>query len=345
MIPISAATDPLLEVRDLQVRIPTRRGDLLAVDGVDLTVGAGEIVGVVGESGSGKTLTAYAIMGLLSAPAVISRGVIRFRGQDLQALAAEERGRMRGSAMSMVFQEPLTALNPVFPVGTQIRDVIRRHTNLSDRSIRGRILELLDHVGIAGPERVAAAYPFELSGGMRQRILIAMAIACGPSLVIADEPTTALDTTIQAQILELLRRLVRDDGISLLLISHDFGIVADLCQRVYVMYAGQVVEHATAGQLFDRPRHPYTSALLGCMPAARDGDAPLDTIEGTVPTVIDPKALCRFADRCGYAQARCTEQSPPRQTFGVVQDALCFRAAELTLPGLVTPSLTDGVLP
>jgi oligopeptide/dipeptide ABC transporter ATP-binding protein len=251
-------------------------------------------------------------------------------------LAAQERSRLRGSAMSMVFQEPLSALNPVFPVGTQIRDVLRRHTALAGRAIADRILELLDHVGIADPRRVAAAHPFELSGGMCQRIMIAMAISCRPNLVIADEPTTALDTTIQAQIIELLRRLVTDDGISLLLISHDFGIVADLCQRVYVMYAGQVVEHAASEDLFVRPRHPYTSALLGCMPVVKDDDVPLNTIEGVVPTMIDPAPSCRFAERCAFMEPRCTQAPPPRIAFAGGRDALCIRAAEFDLPGVAT---------
>ncbi len=336
--PTSAATDPLLDVCGLEVRIPTQRGELLAVDGVDLAVGRGEVVGIVGESGSGKTLTAYAIMGLLSAPARITRGTVRFGGRDLAAMGPRERSQLRGSAMAMVFQEPLTALNPVFPVGTQIADIMRRHTDLSATAIDKRIHELLDHVGIAAPGRVARAYPFELSGGMRQRILIAMAISCRPDLVIADEPTTALDATVQAQLLDLLRRLVREDGISLLLISHDFGIVADLCQRVYVMYAGQVVEQAPTETLFERPRHPYASALLRCMPALNTAGDPLATIEGVVPTVIDPGEGCRFADRCGHAQPRCTERDPPRESFRDGRAALCVRANELVLPGIAVRS-------
>jgi oligopeptide/dipeptide ABC transporter ATP-binding protein len=336
LTPTTRAAEPLLEIRDLRIEIGLGAGRISAVDGVNLSVRAGEVVGLVGESGCGKSLTAQAVMGLLTPPAAQRGGQILFRGEDLGALSPVKRARHRGQSVSMVFQEPLSALNPVFNVETQIADVLRRHTRLGTREIRERILELLVHVGIAGPARVAAAYPHELSGGMRQRVLIAMAIACQPALVIADEPTTALDATVQAQIIELLQRLVEEDRIALLLISHDFGIISEICDRVYVMYAGQVVETAAAPDLFARPRHPYTSALLQCVPALKDDDSPLLTIEGTVPVLINPPEACRFADRCAHVRPICTRAQPPMIDFRAGHEARCVRAAELALVGVET---------
>ncbi len=336
--PTTRAAEPLLAIRHLRVEIPSPRGRVVAVEDVDIEIDAGEIVGIVGESGCGKTLTAYSSMDLLPAAAEQVRGSIRFRGKDVSVAGADTRPQLRGKAMSMIFQEPLSVLNPVFSVETQIGDVLRRHTQLDKAGRVRRIRELLEHVGIAGPDRVARAYPHELSGGMRQRVLIAMAIAGKPELLIADEPTTALDTTVQAQIMELLVRLVREDGIALLLISHDFGVVSEVCDRVYVMYAGQVVEHASVQDLFTRPRHPYSSALLGCMPSLKDDDSPLVTIEGSVPVMIDPAPGCRFAGRCAHVQPRCTEANPPKLRFGDSQEALCVRAGELVLPGVESPA-------
>jgi peptide/nickel transport system ATP-binding protein len=331
--PITKAAEPLLSIRNLRIEIPSPKGRIVAVEDVDLEIAAGEIVGIVGESGCGKTLTAYSGMDLLPPAVDLVRGSIRFHGKDVSALDPEARARRRGKSVSMVFQEPLSALNPVFSVETQIGDILRRHTTLDKKARGSRIRELLEHVGIAGPDRVARAFPHELSGGMRQRVLIAMAMAGEPELLIADEPTTALDTTVQAQIMELLVRLVREDGIALLLISHDFGIVSEVCDRVYVMYAGRVIEQASVQDLFSRPRHPYSSALLGCMPSLKDDDSPLVTIEGTVPVMIDPAPGCRFAGRCSYVQSRCTGAMPPKLRFGQSQEALCVRAEELVLPG------------
>jgi peptide/nickel transport system ATP-binding protein len=326
----------LLEVRGLRTYFSTQRGLVRALDGVDLTVDSGEAVGVVGESGSGKTLTAYSVLGLLPQSARIVDGSILFQGRELRGGDAETMRRLRGSGISMVFQEPLTALNPVFPVGTQISDVLRAHGAVPSKQLRGRVAELLHHVGIPAPDHVAAAYPFQLSGGMRQRVLIAMAIACSPRLLIADEPTTALDATVQAQILDLLRHLVKEDGISLILITHNFGIVADLCERIYVMYAGQVVEHGSVRSIFATPRHPYTAALLHCIPVPRDDSSPLETIEGSVPSLVDPPVGCRFAARCPHAQSRCLTEGPLLRRVADAHWAACHYAETLGLTGVPT---------
>ena len=322
----------LLAVRGLRTHIPTRRGVLRAVDGIDLSIDAGEIVGLVGESGCGKTMAAYSILGLVPRPAEVVDGEILFQGEDLRDKSPEQLRQLRGSAMSMVFQEPLTALNPLFPVGTQIRDVLLQHQRLSQRAVRARIHELLDHVGIPEPRHVARTYPFQLSGGMRQRVLIAMAIACRPRLVIADEPTTALDTTIQAQILDLLRRLVAEDHIALLLITHDLGVIAEMCRRVYVMYAGEIVEHAPARGLFASSLHPYSDALLRCTPALADPDRELESIEGIVPDMIGPADHCAFADRCPHAVQRCRAEHPELRAVADGRHAACHLAGELTFP-------------
>jgi oligopeptide/dipeptide ABC transporter ATP-binding protein len=327
---------PLLDVRGLKTAIPTRRGVVQAVDGVDLHVNPGEVVGLVGESGCGKTLTAYSVLGLLPKPGKVVDGEILFRGQDLRDKSPEELRAIRGEEISMVFQEPLSALNPVFTVQTQIGDVLKYHKKLSSTEIHDRVIELLQHVGIPAPERVARSYPFELSGGMRQRVLIAMAIACKPALLIADEPTTALDATIQAQIMELLKRLVDENDVSILLITHDLALVAELCQRVYVMYAGKIVEEATADELFVQPKHPYTSALLRCIPGFQRDNGPLAAIEGSVPSLIDVKPGCRFADRCPYAQPICREQEPPLRTLASGHRAACHFADTLELPSPVS---------
>jgi peptide/nickel transport system ATP-binding protein len=341
----NTSTTSLLDVRGLKTAIPTRRGVVQAVDGVNLHVEPGEVVGLVGESGCGKTLTAYSILGLLPKPGRVIDGEILFRGQDLRDKSEEELRTIRGGEISMVFQEPLSALNPVFTVQTQIGDVLRHHRTLTDAQIADRILELLRHVGTPAPERVARSYPFELSGGMRQRVLIAMAIACNPALLIADEPTTALDATIQAQIMELLSRLVKESAVSILLITHDLALVAELCQRVYVMYAGKIVEEATADDLFVTPKHPYTSALLRCIPGFQRDDGPLVAIEGSVPSLINAPPGCRFADRCPYAQAICREKEPLLSEIAQRgHRAACHFADTLNLPspvGSPTPEVSQ----
>jgi oligopeptide/dipeptide ABC transporter ATP-binding protein len=324
----------LLKVRDLTVTVG-RLGT--AVDGVDLTVNSGEVMGLVGESGCGKTLTAYSVLGLLP-DGVTGSGSVRFEGHDYDLAVPNSLRALRGGAMAMVSQDPLTALNPVVRVGTQIEDVLRAHLSLSRAQRKQRVLELLERVGIPSPRRVARAYPFELSGGMRQRALIAMAISCRPRLLIADEPTTALDTTIQAQIMELLADLVAEENLSMLLITHDLGLVAQYCDRVGVMYAGEIIEHGGASAVLERPRHPYSRALVECLLSLESGSQRLATIEGVVPPVGSQKGGCRFADRCRFAEERCRETHPDLLLMADGHAAACLRVDELDR----TPVLGTG---
>ena len=302
----------LLEVEDLRTWFFTDQGVARAVDGVSFTVGRGETVGVVGESGCGKTVTSLSVVGLVPAPGRIMEGSsIRFHGEEL--VGREERAlrQIRGRHVGMIFQEPMTSLNPVLTVGSQVAEGLVRHLGLSARQAGERVRALFGEVGLPEPERRAHDYPHQLSGGMRQRVMIAMALASGPELLIADEPTTALDVTIQAQILELLADLGRRRDMAVLLITHDLGVVAEVCDRVVVMYAGQVVEAGTVGQVFHRPAHPYTRGLLASLPRVDDRGARLVPIPGTVPAATDWPAACRFADRCPSAWARCTTDPPP----------------------------------
>ena len=300
----------LLDVQDLRVSFRTDVGPVPAVRGVSLAVREGETLAVVGESGCGKSVSALAVLRLLDPNAELSARALRFRGRDLLALDDAGLREIRGAEIGMIFQEPMTSLNPVFRIGDQIGEVLELHRGQSRAEARKAAVELLARVRIADPERRAAQYPHELSGGMKQRVMIAMAIACGPALLIADEPTTALDVTIQAQILDLLRALQRDSGLAILLITLDLGIVAHFAERVAVMYAGEVVEEAPVRELFRAPLHPYTRALLRALP--RPGHrGRLDAIAGTVPS---PRALppgCAFSTRCGEALARCATEPPP----------------------------------
>jgi len=282
-----------------------------AVDGVDLTIHAGETLGVVGESGSGKSVTALSIMRLLPAPpARYAGGRILFRGEDLLTKSDAELRRVRGDEIAMIFQEPMTALNPVFTVGDQIMETVRQHRGYDAARARVHALEMLNKVGIPAPERRVDEYPHQLSGGMRQRVMIAIAMSCDPQLLIADEPTTALDVTIQAQILDLIRGLQQSAGMSVLLITHDLGVVAETAQNVAVMYAGKVVEYASASDLFERPRHPYTIGLLRSLPQlARPGER-LATIPGVVPSATRFPSGCRFRTRCSLATAECAVDEP-----------------------------------
>jgi peptide/nickel transport system ATP-binding protein len=303
---------PLLDIADLSVRF-TRRGrqDVRAVDGVSLTVDAGEIVGVVGESGSGKSVTALAVLGLLPKRGVRVDGRIDFAGRDLLRLRDDEVRDLRGSELSMVFQDPLSALNPVIPIGLQVTEVLERHRKLSGTEARAEAARLLELVGIPDPQRRLRDYPHQLSGGMRQRALIAIAVACHPRLLIADEPTTALDVTIQAQILELLRDLVRDRGTALVLITHDLGVVAGLCDRVNVMYSGRVVEQTDRRTLFFEPRHPYTTGLLASIPRLDSGaDVPLAPIPGSPTDTVPWDSACAFGPRCTRRIEVCTTTRP-----------------------------------
>lgn len=303
---------PLLEISDLSIAFPARDGPVNAVEGLELSVGEGEAVGLVGESGSGKSLTSLAVMGLIARPGIVRSGRITLGGTDLLKMSPRELRRMRGKDISMVFQEPLTALNPSYTIGRQLLDTIRAHRDVSRTQAREIAVQALTEVGIVEPEQRLAAYPHEFSGGMRQRALIAMAIACEPRLLIADEPTTALDVTVQAQIIELLRRLRRQRGLSILLISHNLHLVADLCDRVVVMYAGRVMEAGLAEEIFVRPRHPYTRLLQDCVPSfERERTARLATIAGSAPSPGSVKRGCPFMARCPRADARCGQEMPP----------------------------------
>jgi peptide/nickel transport system ATP-binding protein len=305
------AEELLLSVRGLKVQFATGAGLVTAVDDVSLDIRKGETLGIVGESGSGKTVTALAIMRLLAKPqGRISRGEILFGGLDLAAVDDSSMHLIRGDAISMIFQEPMTSLNPVYTIGDQIVEAIRVHKRLSRKDAMSIALDSLKRVGIPDPERRLRSYPHELSGGMRQRAMIAMAISCAPKLLIADEPTTALDVTIQAQILQLLKELRESMSMSLLLITHDLGVIAEVTDRVVVMYGGRVAEYCDTLALFANPLHPYTQGLLASIPKIdRESDS-LYAIPGTVPTVIGDMAGCRFANRCERASAKCSESTP-----------------------------------
>jgi oligopeptide/dipeptide ABC transporter ATP-binding protein len=302
----------LLSIHDLETTFFTDRGPARAVDGVSLGVGKGQTVAVVGESGCGKTMLALSVLRLVPAPAGrITGGRVLFDGTDLLALPEAGMRAIRGNRISMIFQEPMTSLNPVFQVGEQIAEAVRLHRGLGAREAREAAVEMLRLVGIPGPAERALAYPHELSGGMRQRVVIAMALACDPELVLADEPTTALDVTIQAQILDLMMDLGRRRNAAVLLITHDLGIVAQTCSRVAVMYAGQVVEDAPVPELFREPLHPYTLGLLRSLPGPGRRGRELEPIPGVVPALTDLPRGCRFHPRCARVMARCREEAPP----------------------------------
>jgi peptide/nickel transport system ATP-binding protein len=316
---------PLLAVEGLTVGFDTEAGERRVVEETSFTVGAGETVGLVGESGCGKSVTAMSIMRLLaSPPSHALAGRILFEGVDLLALKPEAMRALRGDRIGMVFQEPMTSLNPVLSIGYQIEEVLRLHRKLGRAEARRQALDMLRLVGIGAPERRLAQYPHQLSGGLRQRVMIAIALVCRPQLLIADEPTTALDVTIQAQILDLLRRLKREMGMALLLITHDLGVVAEMCDQVVVMYAGRIVERADAADLFRHPRHPYTSGLLSAMPRLAPKGGKLPTIPGTVPPPGKRGLGCSFADRCARVLPRCRGERPALTPVGDNHTAACW---------------------
>jgi oligopeptide/dipeptide ABC transporter ATP-binding protein len=318
--------DPILSVRDLRVEIPTPRGIVKAVDGVSLEVQRGGALGLVGESGCGKSMTLRAIMGLLPGRAQIAGGEIVFDGQ---ALSPESLVDLRGVSIGMVFQEPMTALNPVMRVGDQIAEGPRVRLGRSAAQARERALELIRLVGIPDPERRYRAYPHELSGGLRQRIVIAIALACEPQLLLCDEPTTALDVTIQDQILHLLARLRAEMGVSQILVTHDLAVVAQTCERVAVMYAARIVETGTVAEVFGAPRHPYTRALLRSVPDFDDRRAHLESIAGMPPDLVSPPTGCRFHPRCEIAHADCADVDPPLVSLGAGRGTACRYHGEL----------------
>jgi oligopeptide/dipeptide ABC transporter ATP-binding protein len=299
----------MLDVRDLETHFFTNRGVLRAVGGVSFQVGAREAVGLVGESGSGKSMTALSIMRLIPEPGRIVKGQVFFKGRDLLRLDDEEMRRVRGKEISIVFQDPMTYLNPVFRVGDQISEAILLHQRVSKGEAKEKTKEFLDMAGIADPDRIAGCYPHQLSGGMRQRVLIAMALSSNPSLLIADEPTSALDATVQAQILDQLQRLRKELNLTLMLITHDMGIIAEVCDRAMVMYAGKIVENANVFQLFDNPKHPYTSGLLSCMLSLKSKQQFI-TIPGIVPDLHETMPGCRFYPRCPSRKDVCQIKEP-----------------------------------
>jgi oligopeptide/dipeptide ABC transporter ATP-binding protein len=339
--------DVLLAVRGLRTSFPTRQGVVRAVTGVDFDVRRGEIVGLVGESGCGKSVTSLSIMRLIAPPGRIEAGEVVFDGTDLLRLPEAKMRDIRGDRMSMIFQQPTSALNRVMNVGLQVGEVLEIHRNMKRRAARARALELLRMVGIPDTERRLNSYPHEMSGGMAQRVMIAMALACEPELLIADEPTTALDVTIQAQILDLMRRLQRETGTAIVLITHDLGVVAEMCDRVAVMYAGEIIERTDTRSLFRAPRHPYTKGLIGAVPTLGATKATLTVIPGVVPNLIDLPPGCRFAPRCTsreeFGVAPADEHHPELRPVAVDHEVRCWLYhADPRTPDWQPPLAEDG---
>lgn len=322
---------PLLEVKNLRTYFATARGEVRSVDDVSFTLESGETLCVVGESGSGKSVTALSIMRLIASPGYIASGEILFEGRDLLKLSEDEMRKIRGDDIAMIFQDPMTSLNPVYTVGEQIAEAIRLHRGVSKKEAWNQAVEGMRDVAIPSPESRAKSYPHEMSGGMRQRVMIAMALACDPKLLIADEPTTALDVTIQAQILRELAELREKRKLGLLLITHDLGVVAETADRVAVMYAGKIVEEASVRELFARPRHPYTEGLLRAVPqlGAKGHQTRLRTIEGVVPNPWEWPEGCRFAPRCPHAQEKCCVGEIPLLKAGEKHLSRCIRVDEI----------------
>jgi peptide/nickel transport system ATP-binding protein len=321
------AAAPLLAIEDLRVIFHGDRGRrTVAVDGVNLTVARGQTLGIVGESGSGKSVTSLAVMGLLPKASAEVSGRVTFDGVSLLNLPDRDLRDLRGDRMAMIFQEPMTSLNPSYTVGEQIMEVLRRHRGLTDAQAREKAIALLKRAGIPSPAERIGDYPHKLSGGMRQRVMIAIALACDPELLIADEPTTALDVTIQAQILDLMRELKATSGAAIILITHDLGVVAEVCDEVAVMYAGQIVERAPADVLFEAPQHPYTVGLLASIPRLDQRTDRLAAIDGMVPDMSAPPVGCRFADRCPFVLEACRAAPPPVAELGGGHWSRCIRA-------------------
>lgn len=316
-------TQALLHIENLKTVISSKDGKLVPVDGVDITIPKGKTVGIVGESGCGKSMTAMSVMGLLPNTTHIEEGKILFQDMDLTKLNPKELRKITGDKISIIFQEPMTSLNPVIQVGKQVREAILLHEKVSKEEAKQRVIEIFRQVGIPEPERRYNAYPHQLSGGLRQRVMIGMAMVCNPDLLIADEPTTALDVTIEAQILHLMRQLQKDKGTSIMMITHNLGVVAEICDQVYVMYAGKVVESAEVHELFQNPKHPYTQGLLGALPKM-DSRQRLNSIDGMVPTLKDMPTGCRFAPRCPMATQRCREEQPALMDVAAGHQVRCF---------------------
>ena len=332
----------LLEIDSLRVSFATARGEARAVDGVSLSVRAGETLCVVGESGCGKSVTALSIMGLVPSPPATLSGSIRFEGCELLGLNRTQWSDLRGNRIAMIFQEPMTSLNPAFTVGSQLTEALMRHRAMSRPQAREAAIAMLARVRIPSPERRIDDYPHRLSGGMRQRVMIAMALLCQPALLIADEPTTALDVTIQAQVLALMRSLRDETGTAIILITHDLGVVAQMADRVAVMYAGQVVEQAPVRELFSQPQHPYTVGLLGAIPAIAAPRARLSAISGMVPAATAMPAGCRFAERCPFAQPECRADPVELVELSAGHWSRCRRAPLEALAESLAPDLESA---
>ena len=324
-----SSAEPLLSVHDLCVEFWTDRGTIYAVNGISFEIAAGETLGIVGESGCGKSVTALALLGILPRAGRVTAGEAQFHGRNLLRMSDRELRSVRGKEIAMIFQDPMSSLNPLLTVGRQIREPLETHFGMNRRKAEGRVAELLDQVGIPNAKRRLRDYPHQFSGGMRQRVMIAMALACEPKLLIADEPTTALDVTIQAQILELLRTLVAERDTALVLITHDLGVVASMCERVHVMYAGTLVETGTADQLFATPRHPYTLGLLESVPRLDTGRRQkLRPIAGAPRNMLNEPSSCPFAPRCRFRIDVCTVELPRLEEQGGGQRAACFNPVE-----------------
>ncbi len=343
----------LLEVNDLTVKFYTGEGVVTAVDGLDYRIERGEKFGIVGESGAGKSVTALSLLRLIENPGQIERGEIIFKGQNLLEMTDEEVRRVRGNEMAMIFQDAQSALNPVYTVGDQIAEAIRHHMDLPDSEVRERTIQLLDSVGIPEPETRYSDYPHQFSGGMQQRVIIAMALSCDPDLIIADEPTTALDVTIEAKILDLLENLAEEFDTAIQLITHDLGVIAEVCDRVMVMYAGKPVEKATVEELYYDPKHPYTVGLMSAIPRVGERSHRLQTIPGTMPDLVELPSGCSFHPRCPYAEEACTRTQPPLLDpetgepltgSGVERGAACLEYSGELVRGLDFQVTVDDVL-
>jgi peptide/nickel transport system ATP-binding protein len=322
---VHGVSQPLLEIENLQTHFFTDRGQIPAVDGVSIRVNKGEVVGIVGESGCGKSVTSLSVMRLVpNPPGKIVGGSIRFKGEELVAASEKRMRELRGNEIAMIFQEPMTSLNPVYTIGDQIGEVIRLHTGATKKEARQRSIDMLKKVGIPRAEAIVDEYPHQLSGGMRQRVMIAMAMACNPELLIADEPTTALDVTIQAQILDLMRQLNRESETAIMMITHDLGVVAEMCHRVVVMYAGNVVEEGDVRSILKEPKHPYTIGLLHSLPKLEGARKRLYSIPGNVPIPGSLTVGCRFAPRCEHATDRCRTEMPELRPAGPNRRTRCW---------------------
>ena len=324
----------VLDIRNLKSHFFTAKGEVPAVDGVTIQVPPGKIIGIVGESGCGKSMTAMSVMGLLRYPGRVVEGSITLDGRDSTHLSPRELAKVRGNEISMIFQEPMTSLNPVYPVGRQVREAILQHQKISKEEARKRVLEIFQAVGIPEPEKRYNSYPHQLSGGLRQRVMIGMAMVCRPKVMIADEPTTALDVTIEAQILQLMKKLCREQGTSIILITHNMGVVAEICDYVYVMYAGKVMEQAETFELFEHTEHPYTAGLLKSIPRLDEKVDRLYTIEGVVPNLLHLPAGCNFCTRCKEASERCFMEKPCLYQTRDGHGVRCFKyESEVQLDG------------